>query len=342
MGKRKIVFKRPVIHHVIAVAYICAPLVNILLLRLFLRLPFSTIFSRMFDAYGPIAAVWLLTAPLVGISLYFVNRVSWYVFLGHSSLILLDFVVKWAIRPAFYLRTIPHSQNALFLAGNLLLVCLIGYVIQKDFRSPYLQVLNRSWRERTRVPIYHDIVVDGAPRTATDLSTGGVFVAEPESARALGSRARLSFASDSLSIDCAGEVMRITPDGCGIRFIGLPLLKRRDIARLLRKRFALRHRVELACTALFSDGERDAVLIDISPGGCYVSAGIQGITAMEPGTLNVELPSGSRTHIPGTVVWVNDAAMDHKPAGFGFRFQRAQRRLVRTVVVRHGKGMLIR
>ena len=51
-----------------------------------------------------------------------------------------------------------RASTILILAGNLALVGLVGYIIQKDFRSPYLQVLNRSWRERKRIPIYHTIL----------------------------------------------------------------------------------------------------------------------------------------------------------------------------------------
>ncbi len=343
MKKPKTVFKRPWLHHVIIIVYIAAPFVNILLLRLFLNVTFSVIFSRLFAGYGILATVWLVTAPIVGISLYFVNRLSWYVFLGHSAIILGDFIYKWATRPAYYLRTVPGFHNILILSGNLALVALVAYIIQKDFRSPYLQVLNRNWRERKRIPIYHTISLDGAPRIVSDLSTGGCFVVEEGTSRAMGSRVKLSFASDTLRIDCTGEIMRGTGEGYGIRFTGLPGAKRRDIARMLRKRFSLRHKVELPCSLVVAQQERSAVMIDLSSGGCYVRAVTTGLQQGTAGALRVRLADSARTFLfPGKAVWINSAGENKKPVGFGFQFDRRQGRFLKLAAARHGQGVLIR
>ncbi len=343
MKKPKTVFKRPWLHHVIIIVYIAAPFVNILLLRLFLNVPFSVIFSRLFAGYGILATVWLVTAPIVGISLYFVNRLSWYVFLGHSGIILLDFVYKWATRPAYYLRTVPGFHNILILFGNLALVGLVGYIIQKDFRSPYLQVLNRSWRERKRIPIYHTISIDGAPRIVSDLSTGGCFIVEEGTSRAMGSRVKLWFSSDTLRIECMGEIMRGTGEGYGIRFIGLASAKRRDIARMLRKRFFLRHKVDIPCSMVFADREREATMFDLSRGGCYVQAEIADIIPGLAGIVRVRLPENARSFVlPGKAVWINSAGENREPVGFGFKFDRAQGRFLRLAALQYGQGMLIR
>jgi hypothetical protein len=48
---------------------------------------------------------------------------------------------------------VPGLHNLILLAGNIFLVAFVSYIIQRDFRSPYFQVLNRSWREHTRIPI---------------------------------------------------------------------------------------------------------------------------------------------------------------------------------------------
>ena len=343
MKKPKTVFKRPWLHHVIIIAYIAAPFVNIVLVKLFLGVSFGVIFSRLFEGYGVLATVWLITAPIVGISLYFVNRLSWYIFLAHSSLILLDFIYKWASRPSYYLRTVPGTHNILILAGNLALVGLVAYIIQKDFRSPYLQVLNRNWREHRRIPIHHTITLDGAPRAVTDLSTTGCFVVEAATVRTLGSRVRLSFPGDALRIDCMGEIMRATPEGYGVRFIGLPFGRKRDIARMLRKRFSLRHKVSVPCAAVFAGVERAVEMLDVSSGGCYLRAETVDITSGAAGTLRVKLAEGSRPfEVAGTAAWVNSAGESGKPVGFGFQFQRAQRRFLKITIARYGQGMLIR
>ena len=343
MKKPKTVFKRPWLHHVIIIVYIAAPFVNIILVKLFLNVPFSVIFSRLFAGYGILATVWLVTAPIVGISLYFVNRLSWYVFLGHSGIILLDFIYKWVTRPAYYLRTVPGFHNILILAGNLALIALVGYIIQKDFRSPYLQVLNRSWRERKRIPIYHTISIDSAPRIVSDLSTGGCFFVEEGASRAMGSRVKLWFSSDTLRIECMGEIMRGTGGGYGIRFIGLAAAKRRDIALLLRKRFFLRHKVDIPCSLVFADRERDATMFDLSTGGCYVQAVTADITPGLTGVVRVRLPENARSFVlMGKAVWINSAGENNEPVGFGFKFDRAQGRFLRLAALQYGQGMLIR
>jgi Tfp pilus assembly protein PilZ len=343
VSKPKIVFKRPWLHHLIIIVYIAAPFVNILLLRLFLNVPFGVIFSRLFAGYGIFATVWLVTAPLVGISLYFVSRVSWYVFLGHSGLILLDFIYKWATRPAYYLRTVPGFHNILILAGNLALVALVAYIIQRDFRSPYFQVLNRNWREGRRIPIYHTISLDGASRIVSDLSTGGCFVVEEGTARSVGSRVKLSFPSDTLRIDCMGEIMRATGEGYGIRFMGLPGAKRRDIAKMLRKRFSLRHKVDLPCVLVVAQQERNAVMLDLSSGGCYMQVETTGLQQGSEGQIRAQLPDDTRRFVfPGKAVWINSAGENKKPVGFGFQFDRKQTKFLKLAVARHGKGVLIR
>jgi hypothetical protein len=150
--------------------------------------------------------------------LHHVSCFSWYLFLCHSALILVDAVVEWVSRPAYSIGSVPERHNILIAAGNVALVVLVGYVVQKDFRAPYFQALNRIWRERKRIPISHSITLDGTVLPATDLSALGRFVREPGSRRAAGSRGALSSAMESLNIECSGQVMRVTGDGVDIRF----------------------------------------------------------------------------------------------------------------------------
>jgi hypothetical protein len=239
------VFRRPWLHHVIIIGYIAAPFVNILLMRLFLNVPFRVILSGLFAVYGVLAMVWLVTAPVVGISLYFVSRFSWYLMLGHSSLILVDFIVKWVSRPAYYLKTVPGVQNLLILGGNIALVVFVAFIIQRDFRAPYFQVLGRGWRERKRVPMSYPVGLGSLSRIASDLSTSGCFVVDQGENRVPGSRVRISLPVNASRIDCTGEVMRATREGLGIRFLDLTAEEKRDIGRMLKKHFALDRKVHI-------------------------------------------------------------------------------------------------
>jgi Tfp pilus assembly protein PilZ len=336
-------FKRPLIHHVIIILYIAAPFANILLLWAFLRLPLATIVPRIVAGYGVLATAWLLTAPIVGIALYFANRFSWYLFLGHSSLVLIDFVIKWVTRPAYYAKTVPGVMNILILAGNLALLALIGFIIQRNFRAPYFQILNRSWREKKRIPIHHDVLVDGRTLSADDLSALGCFVRDLGSQRTVGQKVGIRFLSDSLAIECPGEIMRTTATGLGIRFIALPRAQRRDIERMLRKRFALRQKVDLACTCVFEEQERAATMLNLSRGGCYLGTTVEGLREEAPCLVSLSLPEDGRSYrLPSRIVWINRAGQNDKPIGFGCEFDRKQTALMRYVTLHHGQGMLIR
>lgn len=339
----KPVLKRPWLHHLIIICYIGAPIANVLLLKAFLHVSFRTIFSNLAAGYGVLATVWLFTAPVVGVSLYFVKRFSWYVFLGHSSLILLDFIIKWATRPGYYLRTVPGIHNIILLAGNIALVAIVSYIIQRDFRAPYFQVLNRSWRERTRIPIYHTITLDGQPRMMNDLSTGGCFVLESGILRKPGDKVVLSFQSNTLNIECAGEIMRVTDTGLGIRFIRLPAAKKRDISRMLRDRFALRQKVDIPCTWVFRYEESEARLVDLSYGGCYVRAQFAGLREGSDGELKVTFSCNKHSFLlPGHVVWINHFGAHEKPPGFGFMFNHRQPGFMKDATNHYGQGMLVR
>jgi hypothetical protein len=245
MRKPAAVFKRPWLHHVIIIGYIAAPFANILMMRLFVNLPLRVILSHLFAGYGVLGTVWLLTAPIVGISLYFVSRFSWYLMLGHSALILVDFVVKWASRPVYYLKTVPGVQNLLVLLGNVALVIIVALVIRRDFRAPYFQVIHRGWRKHKRVTMAYPVDVEGLAWNVSDLSTSGCFVACQDSTYAPGRRVQLSLPGHDAKIDCTGEVMRATGNGLGIRFLDLTADGKREICLMLKKRSPFARKVAL-------------------------------------------------------------------------------------------------
>lgn len=145
---------------------------NVLLIKVLGDISFPLIFKNFFNGFGLFAGLWLLTAPIVGIGFFFVHKVSWYIFIGHSCLILIDYAIKWLSRPIYYMKTISGSHNVLMLTGNLLLVIVVGYIIQKDFRAPYFQALQRHWRESQRIPINHFITINGELMKINDLSPG--------------------------------------------------------------------------------------------------------------------------------------------------------------------------
>lgn len=337
MSVPRVVIKRPWTHYVISLGYVLAPAVNILLVVIISNTPLPNVINRMFLGYGPLASIWLLTAPLVGIALYLVHKASWYVFLGHSALILVDYVWKWVSDPVFYWRSIQGSHQALILTGNIALIAVIGYIIHKDFRAPYFQVIPRGWRVNRRVPIRHRVYLNGNPTSVTDLSTTGCFVADPELTLQVGERVVVGFQAETIQVQCSGEVMRKTPDGYGIRFVSLGRRMRQDVRRMLRARFPFRYPVDLS-GAWATGGERRPVTVkDISDGGCYLHSEQPEVTPRAEGT--VEISVGHRTHrADARVAWVNTSELYGKPRGFGVTFTRKQARLRKAAVAHHKGG----
>jgi hypothetical protein len=52
--------------------------------------------------------------------------------------------------------------------------------------------------------------------------------------------------------------------------------------------------------------------------------------------------NGKTYRVPGRIVWINRAGQHEKPVGFGYEFDRKQRRMMRSITLKFGQGMLIR
>jgi hypothetical protein len=335
-NRARIVIKRPLIHYLISLGYILAPIVNIVLLMVIARIPLSDIVHRLFQGYGTLAGIWLLSAPIVGIGLYFVHKISWYIFLGHSGLILLDYVLKWVTHPVWFWLSIPGAHQLLLLTGNLALIVVIGYIIHKDFRAPYFQVLPRGWRTTRRVAIRHCIEIKGQRCTITDLSAEGCFVSEPQLELTVGEKATINFQGDTMKIRCTGEVMRSTPQGFGIRFLNLRGIEKRDIRRMIRTRFPFRYKVAIPGQWRFDGRQISAKILDISTSGCYLEAGVEGAREGLEGALQAEI-LGHKIQLPALIIWINQTGLHDKPLGFGLHFFKKYKRLVRAIANRMNK-----
>jgi len=337
----KTIVRRPTLHYVIMAAYVLAPLGNVVLVSIFGGIPISTVLERLMTGYGRLATIWLVTAPIVGLSLFLVNRVTWYLFIAHSSLILVDFVYKWVDRPEFYFQTVGGLLNSLLFLGNLGLVAMVLYIIQRDFRSPYFQVLQRSFREARRVPIEHTIRINDTTARINDLSSGGCFVAAPELALSTEGRVTLELRAGNLDIHCQGRVMRQTSDGYGLMFVGLKQSDRKALHRLIRQRFELRYLLDFPALWLVVSESREVSIVNMSAGGCYVATDDSTVAEGQPVTLAIRI--GAHAHqVTGKIAWTNPTGEFGKQAGFGVMFHRHHKRLLRLALDHKGRQQLTR
>lgn len=327
----KAIIKRPPIHFVIIVAYILAPVVNIFALFVFTPLQLPEIFSGFFQWYGIPAGIWLITAPLVGVGLYFIHRISWYIFLAHSGLVLVDFIVKWITRSSLYSLNAGSIHSLALFGGNIALILIVGYVIQKDFRAPYLQVLKRHWRESRRIPIHHHILLSGNKCDINDLSGTGCFVTTSVPAINLGDRLPVEMSLGNIKLQCRATVVRKDDAGYGLQFVGITRRLKREISVFLKNRFTLRYSVDLPAVWQSSNEREEVVVQDLSTGGCYVRTAQKNAAEGQSGHLTITADSASHI-LSGSVVWANQAGDHNKPSGFGFHFDSRERKTIRQVL----------
>lgn len=335
MDKVKVIVKRPLNHYLIICVYILAPLGNILTIRTVGGVPFDQIMRNFFEGFGLFAGLWLLTAPLVGIGFYFVHKTSWYIFIAHSSLIIIDFFYKWISRPVYFMKVVSGSHNLLMLGGNIILILIVGYVVQKNFRAPYFQALQRHWRESIRIPIHHIILIDGKQMDVDDLSTGGCFVIKSDFDLDLDKDHDISFKSDRLEISCQGQIMRQTDQGYGIMFKNLGKDQKQDIHHFLKKRFSLRQQIRMDGKWIYGGLTQDITLLDISKGGCFAASDLKEVKEHDSGVISF-IVAGSKHDLHATVTWINQEGQHRKPEGFGCQFRIGHKKLMQDVVNEFG------
>ncbi|MDA3812580.1 MAG: PilZ domain-containing protein [Spirochaetaceae bacterium] len=341
MGKLKVIVKRPLNHYLIIIIYIMAPIMNILMIRIMGQVPFQLIIRNFFNGFGLIDGLWMITAPLVGIGFYFVNKTSWYIFIIHSSLILIDFIYKWFSRPVYFIKTISGSYNALMFAGNILLILIVGYVIQKNFRAPYFQTLQRHWRENVRIPIQHVISIDSNQMNINDLSSGGCFVLKEGKDLSLENEHKIFFKSDLLDINCRGKIMRQTETGYGIMFTELTSKQKKNIRSFLKKRFSLRQKINKEAQWIVNGISINGTMLDISKGGCFLESHLDNIKENSSGTLAVTVLNTSY-NIHAKITWINHSGEHNKPDGFGCSFNINQKGLLKQILEENGISELTR
>ncbi len=326
----KTAIKRPFAHYIIILGYVIAPAINILLYAQAYRITFSALVQNFFIIFGSFSGVLLIAEPLVGFSLFFIHRFSWYIFICHSVLLLSDNLYK--LFKAGGSGIYPWSV----LAGSAIWVAAIAYVLRKDFRAPYFQALPRSWREKRRVPIHHYIWFAGEEKEIADFSASGCFVSDATLDLRLGERVpvRLSLEKKDIDFSCDGEVVRITETGLGIRFVDVPRRDQKRLNRFFRNKFPLRYAVQLG--AIWQGASAVAVLaktVDMSRDGCFIAGDIGKFTVGEKGTLQLRIAEDDFI-LEGKIIWINEGRFI-KPLGAGIQFNAPQRRLMRKLHVAH-------
>ena len=134
---------------------------------------------------------------------------------------------------------------------------------------------------------------------------------------------------------------RKSPDGFGIQFLALPAKKRRDITRMLKKRFSLRYEVNFPCKWTFNQKSSEGKFLNISRGVYYVQTVVEGLEKGMFGEIVCEI-TRQRYVTSGNIIWINRIKEHEKPGGFGMKFKHKQKKLMNFIIEHYGERKLIR
>jgi PilZ domain len=232
--------KRPFPHHLVIATYIATPAIDLVVMSLALAIPMGAAASRLLSGYGPLVAAWMITAPAAGACLYLLNRASWYIFLAHAGIMLAASAVTFGVRGLGDISSIPRLSQDMFLAGNVIRLAFVGYVLQKDFRAPYFHILQRRFRGARRLALRIPVMLDGQACMTEDVSAAGCFVGRPVPPRGVGKWVAVQMDCGGTEVKCKGQVMRSLPSGLGVRFVGLSRAERRALRLLLARQLVSR------------------------------------------------------------------------------------------------------
>lgn len=326
--KTRSLFNRPHLLYVIVSCYVVAPIIVVGLFLHFGHVPLHTVLDRLYQACGPVAATWLLTAPLVGAAFFFTTRITWWVFVGHSSLIFVDTVLRWLARPLYHMQILGTSYQIMILVGDLALGAALVLACRPDFQAPYFQRERRGWRRSQRISMRHSVTINGHERRIANLSADGCFVADPGAVLDVGQVVTVEFQSRRLRLVCEGQIIEKPSGGYGIEFVALPNTIRYDISRAIKVRSTPRQECRVPCTIKFDGKESFGVLRDLSAGGCFIQILESDVAQGISGSVAV---AGVRAPLPLRVVWSGVGGMAEKPSGIGARFMRADAAALRQL-----------
>ena len=198
--------KRPWLHHVIILGYALAPLANFAIFSIFSPYPLSYVFKNFFNFFGVFGTIVLATEPFVALALYMVRKESFYLFIAHAILCLVQNILSLAHSSNYY--------NLGILLGSITLLAIVVFIIQRDFRAPYMHILPRSWRLDKRRDIEVGINVNNKKYMTGDISLTGVFIRnidlEP------GDEVKINI--DAFDFSTTASVVRVDETGSGLRF----------------------------------------------------------------------------------------------------------------------------
>jgi hypothetical protein len=280
--------------------------------------------SQYFSLFGYLGGTLILLYPVVAIFLYFVTRISWYIFIVHGILV----VIENIYRISYHQHTFYHLAMLGFV---LIFSAIVLFALQKNFRSPYFHVIARSFRRTNRIPIDHQIQVDGTRYRVNDFSDGGCFIPDPKADLKLGKIVAIQFKSEKLHIACRGEVVRSDEDeGFGIRFLDLNKEDRNDINNMIINRYSIRYEVNIPCTWEEDDIKQVGALINISAHGCFIQADGTSFNVGDQGIIRAAIGK-EEVLIIGVIKWIQPQEKDGKPSGIGIRYKRAQSKLLHHI-----------
>ncbi|MBN1411149.1 MAG: PilZ domain-containing protein [Spirochaetales bacterium] len=326
--------KRPLIIVLISIIYLFSPFFILLQAAYVNRLPligYNSVFANLLIPDILVLVIYLLCA----VSVYFVKKWGWYVFILCSLYLITYNIVAIILNPAYNIL--------LLILYNLILTCITFVFFRKQIIAPFFNPRIRWWETEARYA-FHDIYLEFIQSKLKpeifDISQTGCFI-EPSKTLEVGSSYTAVINCMQERSDIKIKVMRKAFKsgeccGYGLMFVDLNDSSRAALMRIIRKLSGLRlqnmlrdnssrtagqtvtaprYSLTNAITLVTGESRCKCQTANISKSGCLIRTK-EDLESGKVYDFLIECMNNS-VQVPGKVVW--KAPMEDQK-GYGIKF----------------------
>ncbi len=219
---------------ILALVHILSPIYNAVYSAFLLKISVADYWSALWSQLPLWRFVLVMSLqPIAGIAIWAVKRWSYAVFL-----------LAYCVQNFMTYQNHARFPDVLSLGGLIAIFALnigvVGFFLHRAVRAPYFNPRLRWWESKPRylVNFAVNLFVGGRnfKGTITDLSEGGVFIAEPSEQPKMGEDIRIEFATPGGTHKFMGRVVHIRDrgnKGFGVQFDALDWGGRQEIREVV-------------------------------------------------------------------------------------------------------------
>lgn len=183
-------------------------------------------FEAIYQSFGTVGSVLLLLSIIVGIGLLIPQKWGWFAFVIYAPLLI--------TYNAASLINNQSSYNIGALIQSIIAFLAIGYFLQRDKLSVYLNIYPRGWRLKKRKEISIPISINDKFYKSKNIGVRGVYILFTDCPFSLTEEVNLKMDLNGKEIATKGGVARIDQDGVGIAYRNMDKKSREMLARFIK------------------------------------------------------------------------------------------------------------